>query len=116
MDCLTEGSAAAFVLGRGFAGAIIWYLLCYIACAHSMKFRFSWLQILLSFVLTWLVVGVSEPIVRSMASGDSRAYVDLFSGMVVPFVSAVAIIWLFLRAIRQGVRNVRVVEDVPEKK
>jgi hypothetical protein len=51
-----------------------------------------------------------------MASGDSRAYVDLFSGMVVPFVSAVAIIWLFLRAIRQGVRNVRVVEDVPEKK
>jgi hypothetical protein len=116
MDCLTEGGAAGLVLGRGFAGAIIWYLVCYVACAHSLKFRFSWLQILLSFALTWLVVGVSDPIVRSIVSSDSRGYMDLFSIMVVPLVSAVAIIWLFLRAVRQGARNVRVVEDAPEKK
>ena len=119
MDCLTEGGAAALVLGQGLAGAILWYLVCYVACAHSLKFRFTWLQVLLSFVLTWLAVGVSGPIVRSVGrgdSGDSYGYIDLISNMIVPLVIAVSVIWLFLLAVRQGVRNVRIIEDVSDKK
>jgi hypothetical protein len=116
MECLTEGGAAGMVLGTGFVSGIIWYTVCYVAAAHTLKFRFSWLQILLSFLLTALVIGVVTPIIKEMARGNILSYSDdLFGTLAAPPLIAVAIIWLFLRTLQQGVRNVRVIEEAPRK-